>query len=91
MEPRVRGKPKPNKFSCKQVRTGFRDTININNYIHPANEKEISTEELLDTHRKSATFRSGKISTWKESVPKNLVAEIQEALAPSVALLGYTN
>lgn len=63
----------------------------INNYIHPANEKEISTEELLDTHRKSATFRSGKISTWKESVPKNLVTEIQEALAPSVALLGYTN
>lgn len=58
-------------------------------HIDPNLKTMYSDRELLTTQRKSATFRAGKVSTWRQSVPKNLVLEIEEACENMVKKLGY--
>lgn len=58
-------------------------------HTNPKSEYMPEDQVLLETHRKSSTFRSGKTGTWREYIPADLAEEVENAFESAVLKLGY--
>ena len=52
----------------------------------PATSRRLATQLFSE---KAITFRTGRVDSWREELPPDLAAEIEERCAPWMARLGY--